>query len=286
MDYIDRIGMALKYIEDHLKDEICLNDVAKAANSSLFWFHRIFSAVTGDSLGNYIRKRRLNRAAIELVESDRPIIDIAIDYNYSNHEAFTRAFRDHFAMTPSCYRKAGLQVIRRSPITEEFLRSERNNLKGGIMSTKNSSISGVRVIELPECKMTTSADTNLNDFNVWWSALDKIRTDKFYPRDFMYHDSDQNKLIWLYALPAEAINSCPYRIINFPGGLYASLVSIDGNDIDGERVYGEILDWIKNTGYFMNDVSRERPVLFHIITSDNAFSKMKYRQLEIYVPIK
>lgn len=132
------------------------------------------------------------------------------------------------------------------------------------MSIKNTSVSGVRVSELPECKMTTAADTNLNDFNVWWSALDKTWTDMFYPRDFMYHDSEQNKLIWLYALPAEAVISCPYRIIDFPGGLYASLVSIDGKDIDDERVYGEILDWIKDTGYFMNDVSHEQPVCVRI----------------------
>ncbi len=285
MDYIDRIGLALTYIEDHIKEEIHLADVARTANSSLYWFHRIFAVVVGDSVGEYIRKRRLSEAALELVATKRSIIDIALDYGYSSHEAFSRAFRDQFLMTPSAYRKAGLITASRAPISEEFLRHERQST-GVLMETKNLNMSGIRVVDLPACRMASSLGKPLNEFDSWWSRIDAQRTDRFYQRDFMYFDAERGELVWLYALPEPFGGPCEYPIIDFPGGLYAAGVSIDQNDVDGERVYREIKEWVRNTGYFGDDESKSRPSLYHVITSDRAFEKLKYRQLDIYVPVK
>lgn len=145
---------------------------------------------------------------------------------------------------------------------------------------------GIRVIELPECTMAFAAGDELQEFDRWWSELDKTRADKFYPRDFMYHDAQMNRLVWLYALPPAYRESCPYALLDFPGGFYAVAVSIDQNDADGERVYQGIKGWIEASGNFVVDESQDRPSLFHVITSDRAYVKLTYRQLDIYVPIR
>lgn len=285
MDHIDRVGAALDYIEEHLREDISLEEIARQAHSSLFWFHRVFALLVGDSLGEYLRKRRLNCAAVELVTTDQRIIDIAVKYGFSSHEAFTRAFSAHFGITPSQYRRSGLPALHRSPVTVRLLRSERK-IQGGIMNTEPVDNNGIRIIELPACKMASSRGYSLEEFDRWWSALDRQRTDRFYPRDFMFYDAEAKELVWLYPYPDHAEEPVVYDAVDFKGGLYAAAISRDGDDLDGERAVHQIKEWILTTKYFEIDESPERHELFHVTTSDAAFEKMGYRQLDIYVPIK
>ncbi len=153
------------------------------------------------------------------------------------------------------------------------------------MDTKTVESKGIRVVDLPACEVASSEGYGLDEFNDWWMKAGSGRTDRFYPRDFMYHDAAKDRLVWLYALRPEDRESCPFPIVPFPGGLYAAAASIDGNDVDGGRVYGEIMAWVQATGYFGVDEESGRPVLFHVITCDAAFARMGYRQLDVYVPI-
>lgn len=116
--------------------------------------------------------------------------------------------------------------------------------------------------------------------------MDKKRSDKFYQQDFMYYDAVDRELVWLYALSDFDRYSEKYDVIDFKGGLYAASISRDGDDLDGERVVSQIKEWITQTKYFEVDESIERPLLFHVTTTDLAYEKMKYRQLDLYVPIK
>jgi hypothetical protein len=145
---------------------------------------------------------------------------------------------------------------------------------------------GIRVIELPSCTMSVASGPDLPEFDTWWTSIDAQRIDRFYPRDFMYFDSAMNQLVWMYALLPDAIEACPYRLVDFAGGLYAVAVSRDQDDTDGERVYRAIQEWIQQTGYFVLDERQGRPTLFHVITPNTAYEKMHYRQLDVYVPIK
>ncbi len=154
-------------------------------------------------------------------------------------------------------------------------------MEGNVANTN-----GIRVLELPACRMATSLGSDLGAFDAWWSAIDKKRTDRFFPRDFMYFDAGKGEPVWLYAFSEHLAGECTFPVVDFPGGLYAAAISVDKDDKDGERVYGEIKAWINATGFFKDDESKLRPSLFHVITPDSAFAKMKYRQLDIYVPVK
>lgn len=98
---------SLDAIERNLKRPLALHALARHAGFSLWHFHRIFAEHTGESLGSYLRKRRLTAAAEEIARTDRTILDIALDYQFESHEAFTRAFKSAFDSTPATFRRTG-----------------------------------------------------------------------------------------------------------------------------------------------------------------------------------
>ncbi|MBN1571140.1 MAG: AraC family transcriptional regulator [Acidobacteria bacterium] len=105
MSYVSNVLRAVEYMERNLTNPISVTDVASEAAYSTFHFVRLFKALTGDTPGSYLRRRRLAEAAGELVRSRRRIIEIAIDYQFQSQEAFTRAFRDCFGINPGAFRK-------------------------------------------------------------------------------------------------------------------------------------------------------------------------------------
>jgi len=106
MDYYIRIQNAIDFIESNLDDKLSITDIAAEACFSAFHFQRMFQAISGFSVHEYIRRRRLSEAAVMLAETDKGILDIAMACQYNSQEAFTRAFEGCFGVTPAKYRKA------------------------------------------------------------------------------------------------------------------------------------------------------------------------------------
>lgn len=115
--YLTAVQKALNHIEDHLRKPLSLEDVSRKAGFSLWHFQRTFTALVGEPLGSYLRRRRLTVAAGELRESSRRILDIALDYQFESQEAFTRAFKSLFGVTPGGFRKnRQLEWIKTRPV--------------------------------------------------------------------------------------------------------------------------------------------------------------------------
>src|SRR5260221_12013680 len=95
---------ALWFIESHLARELTLEQIAGVGGISRFHMVRAFAAATGFSVMRYVRARRLTEAARALAGGAPDILTLALDAAYSSHEAFTRAFRDHFGVTPESVR--------------------------------------------------------------------------------------------------------------------------------------------------------------------------------------
>jgi len=101
---------ALSYIESHLAEEISYDHVAQIACCSTHHFQRMFSFITGVPLSEYIRRRRLTLAALELQTSDIKVIDAALKYGYDSPEAFSRAFKKLHGIMPVSARNAGVSL--------------------------------------------------------------------------------------------------------------------------------------------------------------------------------
>ena len=103
--YINNIHLATNYIEENLSENLKLNDIAKISGYSMFHFDRIFKYTVGESVIEYVRKRKLTEAANLLVSTKIRIIDIAIKYGFNSQQAFSLAFKKFYGKTPGEYRK-------------------------------------------------------------------------------------------------------------------------------------------------------------------------------------
>lgn len=104
MDILQTLNNAVTYIEAHLCDEINIDELAQIALYTPDGFNRFFSYITGMTLGEYVRRRRLTLAAYELRVSSVKVIDIAVKYGYDSADAFAKAFFRQHGIMPTAAR--------------------------------------------------------------------------------------------------------------------------------------------------------------------------------------
>ncbi len=107
MEWLKKLGAAIDYIENNLDKEISYEEAARIACCSSYYFQRIFSYVSGISLSEYIRRRRMTQAAYELQRTDHKVIDIALKYGYSSPTSFYRAFQNVHGIAPTAAKVMG-----------------------------------------------------------------------------------------------------------------------------------------------------------------------------------
>lgn len=110
METIVLLRQAIDYIEEHLETKLEIEDIAHAALSSKYHFQRMFHALTGFTVTEYIRNRRLTCSAEELAGTDNKVIDVALKYGYESPEAFAKAFQRLHGMTPSAAKKKDVKL--------------------------------------------------------------------------------------------------------------------------------------------------------------------------------
>lgn len=123
---MDAIGKALWYVEAHFREEVTLDDIAAVAGVSRFHLSRAFPVAVGQPVMRYIRARRLSEAARALAGGAADILGVALEAGYGSHEAFSRAFREHFGMTPESVRAQGLNGIQ---LQEPLRMDDTNSLR-------------------------------------------------------------------------------------------------------------------------------------------------------------
>lgn len=104
MTTLEQIQRAVDYMEEHIAQELTNEEIAGQAFLSSFHFQRIFSILSGCTVGEYLRNRRLSLAAEELLRTDQSILEIALRFGYSTPEGFCRAFHRQFGLAPSAAR--------------------------------------------------------------------------------------------------------------------------------------------------------------------------------------
>ena len=105
MDWVNRINEVIDYTENHLAEEINKDKISKIMACPYSVFQRSFVQIAGITLGEYIRQRKLTKAAYDILNSDERIIDIAMKYGYDSADAFAVAFKKLHGVSPSSVRK-------------------------------------------------------------------------------------------------------------------------------------------------------------------------------------
>lgn len=117
MEWIDRLNQAVRYIEEHLTDETDYEQLGRIACCSSWHFQRMFSYMAGMPLSEYIRKRKMSLAAVDLQNSRLRILDVAAKYGYHSPTAFNRAFQSVHGIAPSSVRQEGVLLRSFPPVT-------------------------------------------------------------------------------------------------------------------------------------------------------------------------
>ncbi len=110
MDLLKSMNDALEYIENNINDKIDYVEVSKIAMCSEYHFNRMFSFLSGVTLSEYVRRRKLTLAALELKNNDTKVIDVAMKYGYGSSDSFSRAFSSLHGVLPSEVKKESVSI--------------------------------------------------------------------------------------------------------------------------------------------------------------------------------
>ena len=116
MEWVERLNQSMNYIEEHLTGEIDYEQLGRIACCSTYHYQRMFTYMAGITLAEYIRRRKMSLAAVDLQGGNEKIIDVAEKYGYRSPTAFNRAFQAFHGIAPSTVKNEGVSVKSFSPI--------------------------------------------------------------------------------------------------------------------------------------------------------------------------
>ena len=169
MEWLKKLSEAIAYIEDNLDNEISYDKAAEIACCSTCYFQRIFSYVTGISLSEYVRRRKMTMAAFELQNTNQKVIDIALKYGYTSPTSFNRAFQNVHGITPILAKKIGnkLNAYPRVRLSVQVLGGEV--LSYHIEKKDAIRTVGVRTI------LTSDMEENQSNVPLFWQSTLKTK---------------------------------------------------------------------------------------------------------------
>lgn len=145
MEWIQGMNAAVNYIEEHILEEPDLNELGKLAGCSPHHFQRIFTYIGGITLTEYMRRRRMSLAAVDLKDEHVKVIDVALKYGYDSPTAFNRAFQMIHGITPSMARESHVQLKAFPPIVFQMTVRETQEMNYRIEKKEAIRILGKRL---------------------------------------------------------------------------------------------------------------------------------------------
>lgn len=104
-DYKNRINRVFKFIDDNLESDLSLKTMSEIAFFSPFHFHRVFKFISGETLNEYVTRRRIEKSAVDLIHKSISITEIAHKYGFSDNSAYSRAFKKYYEVNPTEFKK-------------------------------------------------------------------------------------------------------------------------------------------------------------------------------------
>ncbi|SHG26113.1 GyrI-like domain-containing protein [Chryseobacterium sp. OV279] len=196
-----RIIKAIRYIDNHLDADLSLENIAEIAMYSPFHFHRIFKLITGETLQNYIIRKKIEKSAFYLaVKKEMEIKEIYLDLGFSNHSVFSKTFKKHYGIAPSIFRNSAPETFHRilqiqskngqtDAVFSQYICHVENLLKWTKMNLK------IEVKELPEMNLAAVMSLGIANVEPSYNVLiEWAKKKQLFPREnvkmiSVYHDS-------------------------------------------------------------------------------------------------
>src|SRR5690606_27158836 len=104
-DYKNRINRVFEFIDKNLESDLSLNTLCEIAFFSPFHFHRVFKFVTGETLNEYVSRRKIEKSALDLLHKNTMVTELAHKFGFSDSSSFSRAFKKYYGISPTEFRK-------------------------------------------------------------------------------------------------------------------------------------------------------------------------------------
>lgn len=290
MDLKAKISNCLQYIEDNLYKKFSLDDIAAECSISKYHLHRIFKALTGEPLMEYVQFRKLSSSISDLKDTNQRVIDIAMDYGFEYEQSYIRAFRKRFGVTPLKVRQEPVSLVIQEKLNIEDIMSVNNSVvyRPSFMFLKPFYLVGIKHKILSKSGVRTA---NFYGRDFFYKHRGEIANSSDTEIYFGYTDWRENDNGYIYYMPSLKVSDLSeipagmqgifipaheYVIFRFVGFFHPD--EINGRQI-GRLLVHMYSKWIFKSGYQFADKFR-----FEYI--NNQLCKDNYCELDIYQPIK
>jgi len=238
----DKIINALEYIDAHLDEPMTFKTLAGRFHFSPYYFHKMFSAIVGKPIAAHIGDRRMARACVRLAETKDSVLRIGLDCGYNSAQAFSRAFRDAYGLSPSEYRK---QKLARAFLTvDDMIVKFTNRLKGGVYVNP-------KIIKRDEILLACTAGDGDKTYDVW-QAFEKLSGEKPLRNkvsdngyEVRLYDNGQCTVYAGFSVTGADVDP-DYTLFRLPASKYASFDVYPANGYDSENQ--AMAEWIETNG--------------------------------------
>ena len=294
-DYKYRVNNVFKYIDENIDSNLSLNEIAKAAHFSPYHFHRVFKYVTGETVNEYVIRKRIEKAAGKLLHTDMAVSQIASQSGFTDHATFTKAFKRYYDISPTAFKQQNTQRFskirqlqsknRQAYPSPETYVCIINKLKNWIkMNAK------IEVRKMQEITVACVSAIGSKNLEVAYQQLIRWATPKGLMNNTtkmatIYHDSFKITSAEKVRMSACLILNSPVQaeseieIHTIPGGKY-----IIGNFEIGleafEKSWTGLFLWMNDNGYTKDD---RNP--FEIYHNNPTEHPDKIAIVDFYIPI-
>lgn len=254
------LRQAIDYIEEQLHTPLEIEDIAKATLSSKYHFQRMFHALTGFTVTEYVRNRRLTLAAEELAGTDSKVIDVALKYGYESPEAFTKAFQRLHGVTPSVAKKMDAKLKAFPRISFQIYIKGESEMNYRIVEERASIVIGKDMViqkdvfkEIPEFVEEIWKNGTHDRIN---EAVGKPLGSLLYGYYFDFDEDGTKRYLMGFELPEGKKIPPDFTVLNIPAQTYAVFESKEkitddieiGLEIQNvwKRIYSE---WFPSTNF-------------------------------------
>lgn len=258
MEIIKGLNNAIEYIEINLDSTIDIDEIAKVAFTSRYHFQRMFHALTGFTLGEYIRNRRLTLAAEELTSKDVRVTDVAMKYGYESIDAFTKAFQRLHGVLPSKIKKGNVrlksfpklsfQISIKGECELNYRIVEKEKFKVFGVDFETTIVDNALYKEIPEfCDKIWADGTHyrINEF------LGFPKMNMLYGIHYDFKEDGSRKYMMGWEIPNKNIPN-EYKIVDIPSCTFA-VFDVKGNNLNRlvivdlwKRIYSQ---WFPTSGF-------------------------------------
>ncbi|WP_321447248.1 AraC family transcriptional regulator [uncultured Cohaesibacter sp.] len=294
-EYETRLLRVLEHIDANLTAPSSLQELAGIAHFSPFHFHRIFRGMTGETIGGYIRRRRLEVAGEQLVSQGHSVTCIAFDAGFENSESFSRAFKTHFGMSPSQYRSTGKSLMTSRTLKAArlgMLHSQARALAHYMATEGRRTMFDVEIKNIPEIHVASMRHTGpYNECGAAFEQLcSKAAQENLFRQDTVSmsicyddpHSVEAEKLRCdvCITVPEDTTVTAPMQSKTIPAGDYAVALhkgSYDGLQAAYDWLFGQ---WLPHSGREATDESS-----IEVYLTDPSTTRPEDNLTEIRIPL-